>query len=304
MKKYILFVFYFVILHSFVGFSQITDQINSNRPGQSISAYAVGKSVLQTEMGFFGIDEQHELINYHSQGGGTDLSIRYGAFKEELEFNLEMQYQMDHYTDFFVDTQRKGFRKMGFGAKYLIYDPFKKTLDKKPNFYSWKANHRVSYRALIPSVGLYIGANLNLLKNPYTFESDPVASPKIVAVAQHQLGKSVLVTNLIADKIGTEFPSYGYVITLTHALSEKWSIFAENQYYRSNFYSDLIIRGGGAFLLTDDMQVDINIGKNFKNTPSLVYGGVGFSWRYDANYKEVRIYKKGKDKKKGKGKKK
>ncbi len=102
MKKYILFVFYFVILHSFVGFSQITDQINSNRPGQSISAYAVGKSVLQTEMGFFGIDEQHELINYHSQGGGTDLSIRYGAFKEELEFNLEMQYQMDHYTDFFV----------------------------------------------------------------------------------------------------------------------------------------------------------------------------------------------------------
>ena len=37
------------------------------------------------------------------------------------------------------------------------------------------------------------------------------------------------------------------------------------------------------------MQIDASISTNFKDTPSVLYGGVGFSWRYDANYQEVRM---------------
>jgi hypothetical protein len=37
------------------------------------------------------------------------------------------------------------------------------------------------------------------------------------------------------------------------------------------------------------MQIDASISTNFKDTPSILYGGVGFSWRYDTNYKDVRI---------------
>ena len=32
-------------------FAQYTDVINSNRPGETMSAYAVGKSVIQAEIG-------------------------------------------------------------------------------------------------------------------------------------------------------------------------------------------------------------------------------------------------------------
>jgi len=34
------------------------------------------------------------------------------------------------------------------------------------------------------------------------------------------------------------------------------------------------------------MQIDASISTNFKNTPSVLYGGIGFSWRYDGWYKE------------------
>ena len=59
--------------------------------------------------------------------------------------------------------------------------------------------------------------------------------------------------------------------------------------HKSDFYSDAILRGGAAYLLSNDIQIDASISNSLKNTPSIVYGGIGFSWRYDANYKEVRI---------------
>ena len=110
-------------------------------------------------------------------------------------------------------------------------------------------------------------------------------------ITQNHLGdgKWVFVTNIIGDYIGTDFPSYGYALTLTRGFNDKWSGFIENQGFKSDFYSDAIIRGGAAFLLNKDMQIDASISNSLKNTPSMLYGGIGFSWRYDANYKEVRM---------------
>ena len=127
--------------------------------------------------------------------------------------------------------------------------------------------------------------------NPYAFSPDAMISPKVMLITQNHLGDGswVFVTNIIADYIATDYPSYGYIITLTKGISRKWSGFIENQGYKSDFYSDAIFRGGAAFLLSKNMQIDASISHNLKDTPSVFYGGVGFSWRYDTNYKEVRI---------------
>ena len=110
-------------------------------------------------------------------------------------------------------------------------------------------------------------------------------------ITQNHLGDGswVFVTNIIADYVTTDFPSYGYVVTLTRGFNDKWSGFIENQGFKSDFYSDAIVRGGAAYLLNKDMQIDASISTSLKNTPSVLYGGVGFSWRYDANYQEVRM---------------
>ncbi|TDO72885.1 outer membrane putative beta-barrel porin/alpha-amylase [Flavobacterium chryseum] len=271
-------------------FAQYTDVINSNRPGETMSAYAVGKSVIQAEAGIYGIKEKHDLLNYDATGLGTDLTFRYGAFLEKLEFVLDLQYQMENFDTPYTSYKKNNFRQTVLGAKYLIYDPFK-NYEKTKNIYSYKANHRFDWHSLIPAVSVFAGANFVGADNPYSFSPESSISPKVVLITQNLFGEGrwVFVTNIIADYITTDYPSYAYVLTLTHGFNSKWSGFIENQGYKSDFYSDIVGRGGAAYLINPNLQVDVSISSNFKNTPSILYGGVGVSWRYDASYKEKQM---------------
>ncbi|MES2576348.1 MAG: transporter [Bacteroidota bacterium] len=273
-----------------IHYGQHTDQINSNRPGETMSAYAVGKSVIQIETGVYGIKQNHSLLNYDANGFGIDATLRWGLFMEKLELIADIQYQNEKYTTLFNSSNRADFKQTVLGAKYLIYDPFK-NYEKKVNIYSWKANRAFNWRQLIPAVSLFAGANFTMADNPYSFSPESSISPKIILITQNHLGdgKWVFVTNIIADYVTTDYPSYGYVLTLTRGFNDKWSGFVENQGFKSDFYSDAIVRGGAAYLLNKDMQIDASISTSLKDTPSALYGGIGFSWRYDANYQEVRI---------------
>ncbi|WP_035648770.1 transporter [Flavobacterium sp. ASV13] len=285
----------FLVPHFFFG--QYTDVINSNRPGETMSAYAVGKSVIQGELGIYAIKEKHDLLDYDANGFGTDFTLRYGAFLEQLEFILDVQYQMENFDTPYTSYKKNNFRQTVLGAKYLIYDPYK-NYKKEANIYSYKANHAFNWRELIPAVSIFAGANFVGADNPYYFSPQSAISPKVALVTQNLFGggRWVFVTNIIADYIGTDYPSYGYVLTLTHGFNDKWSGFIENQGYKSDFYSDAIVRGGAAYLLSSNMQVDASISTNFKNTPSLLYGGIGVSWRYDGWYKEKLTAIKSKEK--------
>jgi hypothetical protein len=279
-------------------FSQYTDEINSNRPGETMSAFSVGKSVIQAEIGFYGINEKHDLLDYKASGFGTDLMIRYGAFLEQLEFIADIQYQSQEFTTAVTSFKKNNFRQTVLGAKYLIYDPFK-NYEKQVNIYSYKANRRFDWHQLIPAVSVFAGANFVFADNPYAFGSNTLnfasaksdISPKVMLITQNHFGDGrwVLVSNIIADYITTDYSGYGYVLTLTRGFNSKWSGFVENQGYKSDLYSDAIVRGGAAYLLSGNMQIDASISSNFKNTPSVLYGGLGFSWRYDAKYKEKQM---------------
>ena len=157
--------------------------------------------------------------------------------------------------------------------------------------YSWKANRSFNWHQVIPAVSVFAGANLTFANNPYYFSEKGAISPKVMLITQNHLGDGswVFITNIIGDYIGTDFPSYNYVLTLTKGFNDHWSGFIENQGIKSDFYSDAIVRGGAAYLLTNDMQIDASISGSLKTTPSLLYGGIGFSWRFDDNYREVRM---------------
>ena len=266
--------------------AQYTDVINSNRPGKSMSAFSVGKTVIQAELGVYGVNEKHDFLAYQAKGMGTDLSLRYGTFLEQLEFNIDLQYQNDKYEGYYENYDRKAFKQSIIGAKYLIYDP-NKNYEAEVDVYSWKKNHKFKFRSLLPAVGIYAGMNLNLTNNEFSFASDPKISPKAMLITQNQLGRSVFVTNIIADKIGTEFPSYGYIATLTRGFTPKWIGFIETQGYISDYYADNVLRGGAAYLIQENIQIDANFGVNFKNTPSILVGGIGISWRFDENYSDI-----------------
>ncbi len=162
---------------------------------------------------------------------------------------------------------------------------------------SWKKNLRFDLHQLIPAVSIFAGANLSFSDNPYHFSSRGSVSPKFTLMTQNHLGDGswVFVTNTIADFLFTGYPSYGYGLTLTKAFTPIWSGFIENQGYKSEFYGDFIIRGGAAYLINDNLQIDASISSSIKTTPYLFYGGIGISWRNDKLYKEVRIKTEAKD---------
>lgn len=284
------------ILITSIANAQYTDEVNSNRPGKSMMAFSVGKTVIQAETGVNYISENHDKLNYSAKGYFADLAVRYGYWKEELEIIAEIQYQKDTYQQYDVTSSRSALRQTTFGAKYLIYDPFKNG-PEKPNVYSWKANHRFKWKQFIPAFSAYAGANFNFAETNLfanTSVVEPTFSPKVMAIAQNHFGdRTVLVTNLIYNKIGTDFASIDYILTVTHGINQNLSVFLENQGYNGKYYSDGIFRLGAAYLHKKDMQFDASLGTSIKNTPGILYGGVGFTWRFTKNYKEVKMDKPG-----------
>jgi hypothetical protein len=295
-------LFISVFLFTQVITAQHTDVINSNRPGKSMMAFSVGKSIIQLESGVFGTNENHDLLAYDASGFGFDVAVRWGLFKEEFEAVVEIQYQNDEYLSSFQNFNRTALRSTVFGGKYLIYDP-NKYYEEKVNIRSWKANQGFKWRQLIPSVGVFAGANLNFSDNPFNFNSgiiEPKLSPKVALITQNTFGtRWVLVGNVIYNKFISDFKSLEYIVTLTHGINQRWSVFAENQGFKGDYYSDLVFRGGGAYLVMPTLQIDASFSKNTKNTPAIMYGGVGVSWRFEKNYKDVKI-KSPEDRKKDK----
>ena len=275
-----------------LGHSQYTDIINSNRPGESHAAFSVGKSVVQTEGGVSYISEKHDGTEAEINGFFVDFDLRLGFWKEELEFIADLQYRTDSYQiPGQESSNRSGLRTSALGFKYLVYDPFK-NYEEKVNVYSWKANQKFKWRQFIPAVAGYGGVNFFLLDNPYISEDEAYISPRGMVILQnHFSGGWVFVTNLLVDKIATDFMTFGGIFTTTKSFDANWSGFLEFQGYKSDYYNDIILRGGAAYLLGENMQLDISIGKSFRNSTDVIYGGLGISWRSAVNYENIKLFK-------------
>lgn len=279
--------------------AQYTDMINTNRPGVSQGAFSVGTNVLQLETGFSLGKEEHRLFNTETDAFTWDYSLRYGLLKEELEISLIGEFQSNtvSFANSSVVAEDKfaNFRSNTLGAKYLFYDPYRKRQLQGPNLYSWKANNTFQWADLIPAISIYAGVNFDFEDNPFSPEFEQTISPKFVLSTQNNwIGGWVFVTNIIVDRVTTDFPTYGYIVTLTHSVTDYFSVFLENQGLKSDFYADQLLRGGAAVLISKDLHVDLSGMVNFKDTPSRLYVRVGAAYRFDMHSNDEFIEDKGK----------
>ncbi|PKP25565.1 MAG: transporter [Bacteroidetes bacterium HGW-Bacteroidetes-2] len=277
--------------------AQYTEMINSNRPGTSQGAFAVGNKVLQFESGLGLGWEDHRLLKTETDAFTIDYSIRYGLMWEQLEINFSGSFLsetvLDSRSAVPFEFSRSNFKTNTLGAKYLIYDPYKKRDIEKPNLYSYHANNKFRWRELIPAVSVFAGVNLDTKDNPFLPLNDSNITPKVIVATQNNFeGGWVFVTNIIADRISSDFPTYSYILTLTHAFNPKTSAFIENQGIKSDFYADQLFKFGGAYLLSQDFQVDALATINFKDTPSKFFIGIGASYRIDMHAKDEIIEEK------------
>ncbi|HUH51865.1 MAG TPA: transporter [Flavobacterium sp.] len=285
-------VVFMSLLSGQVFYAQYTDIINSNRPSESFSAFSVGESIFQLEGGASYVNEKMKKIDAKAKGVFIDLDVRYGLLFEELEFISELQYRKETYQiPYEVYDKRSFMSKTSFGFKYLVYDPYKNYVEK-PNIYSWKANHSFKWRQFIPAVAVYAGVNLNFSDNPYIPSDRFEASPKLMLILQNQFnGGWVFITNIALNNISSDYSTIEGILTATKAINRKWSGFGEIQGIKGDYYNDIFLRTGAAYLLDDNLQLDVSIGKNFNTSRDIIYGGVGASWRFTFNYRDLFFYR-------------
>ena len=295
-----------LILNSISIKSQYTDQINSNRPGASIGAYAVGKNVIQFESGVEYRSYKHSGYNSSTfNSGNAFLSLRWGFLLEQLELTYEGVYGFGSLNSKVTSPNSKyylnGMLQNFVGLKFLVFDPFKK--ERKVNVYSWKANNRFKIRELLPAISITIGPNINFEKeNPFPYGNifsklyKPIFFQNIgdkvdeepfyhlrgtIATQSHFLSTWVLVTNFSYNRYLSDYIEKSYVLTLTHNFRPSWSIYIENEGSYSDLYRMTIFRTGVAFLFSNNLHFETSLGMNIKESPSLVFANFGASYRLD-----------------------
>jgi len=193
MKKSLLILIAFTFFISNKISAQYTEIINSNRPGDSQSAFSVGSNVIQIETGAYLLNEKHELLDNKVKGMGLNFMLRYGLILEELEIQVSGIYQNDQFTDMrsTIDTKynRSNLKKFKIGAKYLVYDPYKNR-DDSPNLYSYWANNKFKWNSLIPAVSVYAGINIDGKNNPYTAPGIKGVSPTFTIATQNNFSNN------------------------------------------------------------------------------------------------------------------
>ena len=200
----------------------------------------------------------------------------------EINYEGTFQNQKTAFSNLGTEQSFTDFSRNRLGLKYLIYDRYKDPERNKPNLYSWRKNNLFQLKNLIPSVSIYGGATFNIGDNPF-YVGDPTVSYRGMVATQSRLTpRFVLITNIAYDRISTDFPELSYLVSISHAFrNPKWSAFVENQGIKSDRYTDVLLRGGVAHLLNEDLQFDVNMGASFKNTPSRVFVTIGGSYRFD-----------------------
>ena len=298
----------FLVIISFVQFTsaQYTEVINSRRPGYSDSPYSVGTGVYQVEGGLFYKNVGNYLFydqdieaarQYSSSSFGTDVMLRTGHFFEKLQFNLDMSLlseNRDYSRPADSSASGFGFSKLTLGAKYLVYKP--EYTDKSKEIRSWKKRHSFDKRRLIPAVGVYAGLNTNLLTDLY--KNPDGISPRFAVFTQNDLSERLIVLfNFIADYAFTDQSENSYILTVTYALTEQFSVFGENQgFFRKNVPNDFQFGAGGAYLINKDMQADLSARMIFdeRGDNTYIIGG-GLSWRLDRHKDKLIVNKTNND---------
>ncbi|MCL6266100.1 transporter [Flagellimonas myxillae] len=276
-------LFLFCLIPVFAS-AQYTDVINSNRPGRAVSAFAVGRNVVQLEMGLLYEQQDDASLNSDSNIFGSDIALRYGLLFETLELVYEGSFISQNITfvDLGTSERRTDFSRNRLGLKFLVFDPFKDPEKNKPNLYSWRANNVFQLKNLIPAVSVYAGATFTLGENPF-YPGDGTVTPRVGVATQSRLSpRFVLISNVAYDRIGTDFPQWSYAMSVTHSFRDpKWSVFLEGQGFSGDRYSDILLRTGVAYLISPNFQADFHLGSGFKNDPSRIFTVLGFSYRLD-----------------------
>ncbi len=249
-KAYITFVFLFLVYHVKAQYHQT---IESNRPGNSINVFTVGKDVFQIETGFDYLKKNSAFV--------SNTLLKYGVL-DRLEIIGGIVYNHSDNTN-----ENKLY---SIGAKYNIYEgDYSSPSVGVQTLFNFPSSNNLNSSSSI----LFLFTHTPYEKWSYTFNFGTNLDLGKSNVIENSQPKSVVIIEGV------------YTTNLSYKINNKWITFAE-VYGGFNRYDNPKIRvnfnTGLSYLVHNNLQLDILSGYNEKNNNGFTFGG-GISWRLVPN---------------------
>jgi len=252
--KYTLLAGVFGLLVSFHSCAQFYETIRTGRPGNSIGAFTVGQGIFQVQSGFDYFGTQTNSSNYR-EGFLNNTIIRFGL-TEPFEISALVEYKTETITENDIQRQTNGLSALDVGMRYHIY----------------------TGKGLVPSIGFQFRTRLPVLSDEYQIED---IAPRFLVVTSQKLSEAfTLITNWGAAWNGNNSSPRGtYVVNLSFPFNDKLGAFVEAFGGLQQESSTLNFDTGFAWLINNDLQLDIygGYGKNYGVRDYFM--SMGVSWR-------------------------
>lgn len=241
----------FAFFSCYTAKSQFNETIRTGRPGQAIGPFAVGRYVFQTQTGFdYGGVEK----SAYNLAGNT--VCRFGITRH-FEINTAWEYRSDQYKKNDVEWNTNGLSLGAIGTRINLFEG----------------------KGAIPAVGLQATFKLPILSKAYNFS---YVAPKVLLIANQKLSdKFNLLVNFGVDYNGNNAAPTGvYVINISYSICEKWGTFVENYGNFTPVKFENRWDCGFAYLLNDNLQLDLYGGAGYNNKQTDYFTSIGISWRF------------------------
>jgi hypothetical protein len=245
MQKY-----FFVFLFLFTGklHAQSTKSIETDRPDQTETPYSVGKYKVQFENGF--------SVNKIDKYNNINNLVSLGRFGLSEKFELRMEASFDKW---------KGNVNVNLGLQPL-------ELGFKANLFDEK--EWVPKTSIIAHVAMPKMASKNYTSNYY--------APNFRFTMQHTLNHKTSLSYNLGGEWSTDDKSFTPLYTLAsgYDFNDKWYGYIELfGFFSKGTVAEHSFDGGLAYLVNDNLQLDISAGIGITKTAPKNYMSIGFSFR-------------------------
>lgn len=234
-------------------FSQYSESISSDRPGQAIGGNTVGKSVLQVQPGL----DYFSFLNLSSPPRGilASSAFRFGI-SEKVELNTYVDYQYEQSSFDTTHSFLSGINNLFFGFR--------------TNFFEQKG--------LVPNTGFQL--NLKIPKISNDFGSSQLATNMVLILSWSLPKNTSVTTNWILSYDGNSiYPIGKYALNFGFPVYKNLGGFIENYGQVSQNFYETKFDGGFAYMLNDHFQFDISAGFGSNLNALDYFVSSGISWR-------------------------
>jgi hypothetical protein len=236
-----------------VASAQYNETIRTGRPGQSIGPFTVGQGIFQLQSGFghYGIESNDITI----QGYLNNTVMRLGL-TETFELSTLLEYRTEEIDSDEMVTSRTGLSALDVGMRYHIF----------------------TGKGLVPSVGFQFRVRLPGLSNDFEVKD---IGPRFVVITAQKLSQTfTLITNWGAAWTGNSSTPIGaYTVNLSFPIHKKLGGFVETFGTIQHGKSTINFDTGFAWLLTNDLQLDLFGGFGNNHGVEEYFIQTGVSWR-------------------------